>query len=160
MKDGPAKNAISNVLECKQQAYHAVDMESARLTIIQKTQVVHATNNTEVLIVDTEKEACDGLGVCDENGQCQCDAPALGACVAARTLIGDGECMFDRKSYKPGGCRSKKTKDACVISKSKNCEWKCFSNASSSGKCVQVDQKRPVACDLITDEAECSIWSM
>ena len=52
MRDGLVKNAILNVLECKQQAYHAVDMESARLTIIQKTQVVHATNNTEALIVE------------------------------------------------------------------------------------------------------------
>ena len=159
------KNAISNVLECKQQAYHAVDMESARLTIIQKTQVVHATNNTEALIVELdalERKRHAMVSVCVKNGQCQCNAPALGACVAARTLIGDGECMFDRKSYKPGGCRSKKTKDSCVISKAYGqncCEWKCFSNASSSGKCVQVDQKRPVACDLITDEAECSMWS-
>ena len=54
MRDGLVKNAISNVLECKQQAYHAVDMESARLTIIQKTQVVHATNNTEALIVELD----------------------------------------------------------------------------------------------------------
>ena len=54
MRGGLAKNAISNVLEWKQQAYRAVDMESARLTIIQKTQVVHATNNTGVLIVELD----------------------------------------------------------------------------------------------------------
>ena len=109
-----------------------------------------------------DKEACDGLGVCDENGQCQCNAPALGACVATPVLIGDGECMYDRKAYKTGGCRSKQTKDSCLISKAYGqncCEWKCFSNTSSNGKCVQVDQTRPVECDLITDEAECSTWS-
>ena len=54
MRGGLAKNAISNVLEWKQQAYRAVDMESARLTIIQRTQVVHATNNTGVLIVELD----------------------------------------------------------------------------------------------------------
>ena len=110
-----------------------------------------------------DKEPCDGLGVCDESGQCHCDAPALGACVASPDLIGDGECMHDRKSYKPGGCRSKTTKDSCVISKAYGqncCQWKCFSNTTSSGKCVQVDQIHHVVCDLITDEVECSQWSM
>ena len=52
MKDGPAKNAISNVLECSQQGYRAVGMDSARLTTVLKTQLAPATNNTEVQSVD------------------------------------------------------------------------------------------------------------
>ena len=83
------KNAILNVLECKQQAYHAVDMESARLTIIQKRKLF-MDKQPEALIVgldalERKRHAMASVYVMKMANAS--NAPALGACVAGRTLI-------------------------------------------------------------------------